>query len=80
MKPGPCATPIDNLNGSIATYTRNVKHWKDGAMVLRRVASALSDAATRMRKLRGCALMKTLLAALAEHDPDTVESSMRKAA
>jgi hypothetical protein len=53
MKPGPCATPIDNLNGSIATYTRNVKHWKDGAMVLRRVASALSDAATRMRKLRG---------------------------
>jgi transposase-like protein len=70
--------PIDNLNGSIAIYTRNVKQWRDGAMVLRWVASALSDAATRMRKLRGCAQMKSLLAALQTRDPDAVERSKRK--
>jgi transposase-like protein len=72
--------PIENLNGSIAKYTRNVKQWRDGAMVLRWVASALADAATRMRKLRGCAQMKSLLAALAARDPDTVEPAKRKAA
>ena len=49
-------------------------------MVLRWVASALVDAATRMRKLRGCAQMKTLLAALAARDPDTVDRANRKAA
>jgi hypothetical protein len=37
--------PIENLNGSVAYYCRNVKRWGDGQMVLRWVASALSDAA-----------------------------------
>lgn len=46
--------PIENLNGLIAHRTRNVKCWKDGYMVLRWVASALANVATRMRKLRGC--------------------------
>ena len=50
--------PIENLNGSVAHYSRNVKRWGDGQMVLRWVASALSDAATRMRKLRGCGQMR----------------------
>ncbi len=72
--------PIENLNGSIARYTRNVKQWRDGAMVLRWVASALADAATRMRKLRGCPQMKSLLAALAARDPDLVERSKGKVA
>jgi len=56
--------PIENLNGSIAHYTRNVKRWKDGQMTLRWVASALSDAGGRFRKLRGHRDMKLLLAAL----------------
>jgi transposase-like protein len=56
--------PIENLNGLIAHHTRNVKRWKDGQMVLRWVASALADATTRMRRLRGCAQMKSLLKAL----------------
>lgn len=72
--------PIENLNGSIARYTRNVKQWQDGQMVLRWVASALADAATRMRKLRGYAQMKSLLAALAARDPDAAQHSKRKAA
>ena len=56
--------PIENLNGSIAHFTRNVKRWKDGQMTLRWVAGALSDAKGRFRKLRGHRDMKLLLAAL----------------
>jgi putative transposase len=56
--------PIENLNGSIAHFTRNVKRWKDGQMTLRWVAGALSDAKGRFRKLRGHRDMKFLLAAL----------------
>jgi 3-hydroxyacyl-CoA dehydrogenase, NAD binding domain len=72
--------PIENLNGSIAIHAQRqaVARRHDGAA--RWVASALSDAATRMRKLRGRAQVKTLLAALAEHDLDTLERSKRKAA
>ena len=71
--------PIENLNGSIAHYTRNVKRWKDGQMTLRWVAGALSDAKHRFRKLRGYRDMKTLLAALAASTTDTKRSE-RKAA
>lgn len=57
--------PIENLNGSIGHYTRNVKRWKDGQMTLRWVASALSDASGHFRKLRGHRDMNTLIDALA---------------
>lgn len=56
--------PIENLNGSIAHFTRNVKRWKDGQMTLRWIAGALSDAKQRFRKLRGYRDIKVLLAAL----------------
>jgi transposase-like protein len=72
--------PIENLNGLIAHYTRNVKRWKDGQMMLRWVASALADAATRMRKLRGCAQMRSLLKALDAKAVELGERSARKAA
>jgi hypothetical protein len=56
--------PLENLNGSETHYCRNVKRWGDGQMVLRWVASALSDASTRMRKLRRCGQLRTLFKAL----------------
>jgi transposase-like protein len=59
--------PIENLNGSIAHFTRNVKRWKDGMMTLRWVAAALSDAKGRFRKLRGHRDMNPLMAALQAH-------------
>jgi transposase-like protein len=59
--------PIENLNGSITHYTRNVKRWRDGQMTLRWVASALSQAKDRFRKLRGHRDMQGLSAALDEH-------------
>jgi len=56
--------PIENLNGLIAGYTHNVKRWRDGQMVLRWVASALSDARERFRALRGFRDMSNLIRAL----------------
>jgi putative transposase len=61
--------PIENLNGSIVHYTRNVRCWKDGQMTLRWVASAFSDAARRFRKLKGHTAMKSLLNALEQRAP-----------
>ncbi len=72
--------PIENLNGSVARYCRNVKRWGDGQMGLRWIASALSDAASRMRKLRGCGQMRTLLKALDAHRPLTDDGATLKAA
>ncbi len=72
--------PIENLNGSVAHYARNVKRWGDGQMVLRWVASALSDAATRMRKLRGCGQMRGLLKALDARRPVSDDGAVLKAA
>ena len=71
--------PIENLNGSIAHFTLNVKRWKDGQMTLRWIAGALSDAKGRFRKLRGYRDMKTLLAALEAKTTDS-QRSQRKAA
>jgi hypothetical protein len=49
-------------------------------MVLRWVASALSDAATRMRKLRGCGQMRALINALDARRPNTDSGAVLKAA
>lgn len=72
--------PIENLNGSIAHYSRNVRRWKDASMILRWVASALDDASGRFRKLRGHGEMSTLLNALGQRAPDgQIEASRRVA-
>ena len=71
--------PIENLNGSIAHFTRNVKRWKDGQMTLRWVAGALSDAKGRFRRLRGYRDLKFLLAALKPNANPTTKAE-RKAA
>lgn len=58
--------PIENLNGSIAQFTANVKRWRDGQMVLRWIGAALTDASRRFRAVRGYRDMKRLLTALAK--------------
>jgi transposase-like protein len=72
--------PIENLNGLVAHYARNVKRWKDGKMTLRWVASALNDAATRFRKLRGHAGMRALDKALRGRAPADLPDTELKAA
>jgi len=59
--------PIENLNGLIAHYTRNVKRWRDGEMVLRWIGTALHEASGGFRAVRGFRDMKQLAAALDEH-------------
>ena len=59
--------PIENLNGLIAHYTRNVKRWRDGQMVLRWVGTALHEASGGFRAVRGYREMKRLTSALARH-------------
>ena len=72
--------PIENLNGSVAHYSRNVRRWKDASMILRWAASSLSDASGRFRKLRGFAEMRNLLAALEQRAPGEHIEASRKVA
>ena len=69
--------PIENLNGSISRYTRNVKRWKDARMIERWVASALEDAQGRFRRLLGFRDMPKLLAALDAHARNIERSAAR---
>ena len=49
-----CSTnPIENLNGSVAAYTRNVKRWRSGSMIVRWVSAALLEAQKHFRRVRG---------------------------
>ena len=60
-----CTTnPIENLNGSIENYTRNVKRWQGGRMIERWVAAALINAEKRFHRVRGCRDLPSLIAAL----------------
>jgi hypothetical protein len=63
----------------VAGFSRNVKRWGDGQMVRRWVASALSDAAGRMRKLRGSSQMRSLLKAIDARRPDADNLTIRSA-
>lgn len=71
--------PIENLNGSIAQFTANVKRWRDGQMVLRWIGAALTDARRRFRAVRGHRDMKRLTSALAKR-AESVTAIDRKAA
>ena len=71
--------PIENLNGSIAQFSANVKRWRDGQMVLRWIGAALTDASHRFRAVRGYRDMKRLLSALAKR-AEGITTIDRKAA
>jgi len=58
--------PIENLMGSVARYTRNVKRWRSGSMILRWVAAAVCDAQQSFRRVRGYRELPRLLRALAQ--------------
>lgn len=56
--------PIENLNGLIAHYARNVKRWRDGQMLVRWMGSAIQQAAGGLRRVRGHRDMRRLISAL----------------
>lgn len=55
---------IENLNGSITTYTRNVKRWQGGSMIMRWASAAVLDARERFRRIRGHRDLARLVKAL----------------
>jgi transposase-like protein len=69
--------PIENLNGLIGQYSRNVKRWRDGQMVLRWIASSLNEASRGFRAVRGYRDMKRLVAALAKAVPTISDAKLK---
>ncbi len=55
---------IENLNGGVASFTRNVKRWRSGSMIIRWVSAAVLEAQQRFRRIRGYKDMDRLIAAL----------------
>lgn len=60
--------PIENLNGSVADYTKNVKRWRGGGMILRWVGAAIVEASRGFRKIRGHRQISRLVLALQQHE------------
>ena len=71
---------IENLNGSVASYTRNVKRWQRGAMILRWGSAAVLDAEQRFRRIRGCKDMSRLIAALDQIEQEHVTATDQRVA
>ena len=59
--------PIENLNGGIAKFTRNVRRWRDGSMILRWVGSAILETEQKFRRVRGYREMPVLIQTLQSH-------------
>lgn len=52
---------IENLNGLIGHFVRNVRRWRDGAMLVRWIAAELHDAQHRFRRIEDCTQMPALI-------------------
>lgn len=72
--------PIENLNGSVASYCRNVKRWRSGAMIVRWVGAAVVEAKHGFRRVRGYRQMPRLVAALRQHEQELGFHSKSEAA
>jgi transposase-like protein len=57
---------IENLNSGIVTYSRNVKRWQSGSMVVRWTSAAIVEAEKKFRRVQGWRDIKTLITALSE--------------
>jgi transposase-like protein len=55
---------IENLNGTLRRVTRNVKRWRDEAMIRRWVALAVAEAQRGFRRVKGYKGMSALVTAL----------------
>lgn len=71
---------IENVNGAVAKFARNVRRWRDGEMIVRWVATALNNADKRFRKLKGHKDMNRLIAGLEKHQSALQVDTKRKAA
>jgi len=56
---------IENLNSGIATYSKNVKRWRGGSMVVRWVGAGIVEAEKKFRRVQGWRDIEKLVRALA---------------
>jgi transposase-like protein len=56
---------IENLNSGIAWYSKNVKRWQSGSMVVRWVSAAIVEAEKKFRRVQGWAGIENLVRVLA---------------
>jgi transposase-like protein len=59
---------IESVNDKIASYTRRVKRWRGGQMILRWVGAAVLDARDGFRRAKGHREMRALVEALRHHE------------
>jgi putative transposase len=71
--------PIENLNGGVGTYTRNVKRWRSGSMVVRWVSAAVLEAEKRFRRIRGYRDIEKLTKALEPFEAEDEAAAQRVA-
>jgi putative transposase len=62
---------LENLNGLVGRFVRNVRRWRDGRMLVRWTATGLQDVHRSFRRVRGHADLKALIRALDQHTLDT---------
>jgi transposase-like protein len=55
---------IENLNSGIASYSKNVKRWQSGSMVVRWVSAAIVEAEKKFRRVQGWRDIEKLVTAL----------------
>ena len=67
--------PIENLNGAVENYTRNLKLWRGGRMIQRWVSAVLLEAEKHFRRMRGYRDMRHLIRALDALSPHLSEQS-----
>jgi transposase-like protein len=67
--------PIENLLGSVRTATRNVKRWRDEAMVRRWVWLGVAAAERSFRRIKGHKDLPVLVRALRSYTVDGKEEA-----
>jgi len=64
-----CSTnPIENLFSRVRAIARRVSHWRDGYMVLRWSAAAMTECQPTFRRIYGWKTIDLLVSALRAHD------------
>ena len=70
---------IENLNSSIASYSKNVKRWEGGRMVVRWVSASIVEAEKKFRRVQGWKEIQTLVRALDALHPQEEATAERVA-
>src|SRR5438552_1661936 len=69
---------IENLNGLVGRFVRNVRRWRDGRRLVRWIAAGLHEARRSFRRVRGHADLAALVRALDRRTLDTRRRSRRR--